>query len=590
MENEATDHDSETPYEPSSGGTGRTPRSFPFSRVLIVFLVTAGIIAILQALAPSFDHQIANMVSIVCGILAFLYAAFEFHRTSASRGAPLLAPLVVVAVIGSFFALFRVDGFSGEMMPNLKLRFAPDDRPEWKEVAVSIDANSDSEKVDEAGEANENFDSGELDSSDQSLVMSNEIDFPQFLGPNRNGVLPKRFFSVPTDALPAKKLWEQGIGQGWASFAVASGRAVTLEQRDDQECVTCYRIADGELLWIHQREAFHHHALGGAGPRSTPTIHNGRVYAMGATGFLRCIDLLSGEMVWTKDFLQLAGWNQLEFEAAVAWGHSSSPLIVPSIGACVLSFGGPVDQNASDDEGMTDKPKSLIALDLDSGEEIWRAGRDQISYASPMLMNLAGLDQIVSVNEKTVTGHHVTDGQTLWSFPWPGASNGGASCSSAMYAGRDQILLGKGYGGGSALLKIASKTPSGMTATDSWVSGRTLRTKFNHSCIAGDVAYAIDNGSLQAAEVSTGEKLWTQPRRSRLGQGQVLLVEDTLVCQAEFGDVVFVDANPDEYRELARLPALESKTWNIPTVYGRVLMVRNDRRAICFELPERSDD
>jgi hypothetical protein len=155
----------------------------------------------------------------------------------------------------------------------------------------------------------------------------------------------------------------------------------------------------------------------------------------------------------------------------------------------------------------------------------------------------------------------------------------------AVPAGEDRFLIGKGYGGGSALVEI-SKTASGsMTAEAVWQSNRVLKTKFTHACVDGDTAYAISNGSLEAVSIPDGEQLWRQPRGGRLGQGQLLLVGDILLGQSESGEVVFIDADPTAYRERLRIPAMESKTWNIPTIAGRHLLVRNDRQAFCFLLP-----
>ena len=300
-----------------------------------------------------------------------------------------------------------------------------------------------------------------------------------------------------------------------------------------------------------------------------------RVYATTATGFLWCVERLTGTVVWTRDLLELAGWNQSAFETAAPWGYACSPLVVD--GLCVLALGGPPGGTAS---------HSLVALQADSGTLQWTSGDDQLSYASPILTTLAGDRQIVAVNEKTVTGHQISDGQLMWRFQWPGSTNTGANCSSAVTVGSDQILVGKGYGGGSALVRV-SRDESGWKASDVWRSGRVLKTKFNHICVDGNVGYAISNGSLQAVSLIDATEYWIQPRRVRSGQGQVILVDDVLIVQDEEGDVVFVDAITDDYNELLRVPALESKTWNIPTVAGRYLLVRNDRQVICFKLPEK---
>ncbi|MGB7328258.1 MAG: PQQ-binding-like beta-propeller repeat protein, partial [Rubripirellula sp.] len=296
----------------------------------------------------------------------------------------------------------------------------------------------------------------------------------------------------------------------------------------------------------------------------------------GATGQVWCVDLISGDVVWSHDLLKIAGWDQLESEVAIAWGRAGSPLIVD--GLCVLPLGGP--------ESMANSGRSLIAFDAVDGTVKWTAGEAQISYGSPMLMTIADERQIVSVNEATVTGHAIGDGKVRWEFSWPGQSNAGANCASAVSAGLDQFLVGKGYGGGSALVKVSGEGDE-MVARAEWTSASVLKTKFTHACVDGEVAYAISNGGLEAVSIPFGESLWRQPRGDRLGQGQLLLVEDLLVGQNEAGDVAFFDANPDQYVVRTNLPAMTTKTWNIPTVAGQHLLVRNDREVVCFYLPAK---
>ncbi len=152
-------------------------------------------------------------------------------------------------------------------------------------------------------------------------------------------------------------------------------------------------------------------------------------------------------------------------------------------------------------------------------------------------------------------------------------------------AGENRFLIGKGYGGGSGLYEVTGFEGQ-WNAREVWKSNRVLKTKFTHAAVVGDTAFAISNGSLEAVSVADGERLWIQSRRTRLGQGQILVAGDVIIGQAEAGDVVLVAADPTEYRELLRLPALNSKTWNVPTLAGRHLLVRNDREVICFLLPE----
>jgi outer membrane protein assembly factor BamB len=530
-------------------------------RVLIVLTVGIGSICLLQSFATGTDHQNTNMASIGVGFITAICLAFQLHFWGCQRGHRFLAPIAVAVMIGALAVLFRVDGFSGEMLPQIKYRFAKKP-PEMRFLTSTSKLANESEAAVEA----------------TSVELSADQDSLGFLGSNRTGVIRERHFDVPTDASQVETCWNQGIGEGWSSFAVAGDRAVTLEQRGESECVTCYRLSDGELLWIESHQAYHSHPLGGAGPRSTPTIVGDNVYAQGSTGRVWCLSLQTGKVNWTVDLLERAGWDQRVSEKAISWGRSTSPLVVD--GLCVVPFGGPA---ANAQTG-----RSLVAFDAATGDVRWTTGEDQISYASPGLLTLAGQRQIVSVNEKTITGHTVKDGRVLWSFDWLGQSNAGANCAMVIPAGNDRFLIGKGYGGGSALVLVRREGES-WSAEAEWTSTRLLKTKFTHACVDGDIAFAISNGSLEAVSVTAAEQRWRQPRRTRLGQGQIMLVEDTIVAQSESGEVALIAADPDEYRELLRLPAMDSKTWNVPTIAGRYLLVRNDRQAICFRLPERVD-
>ena len=516
----------------------------------------------LQWNAAKTDHQFSNMGTVLLCIMLGCYILFQLHCLARIRWNGLVVPLAIVLAIVVAVTLFRFEGFSGELVPQYAYRFGSPP-PAMRTVKDSKGAQV----------AVPVAEGSSLLSAD---VRTAVVPSYGFLGSDRTGVISAREFSVPALADEVRTLWRQGIGAGWSAFAVSGEKAVTLEQRGDKECLACYRLADGELLWILMHDTLHQNLMGGAGPRSTPTIVGDRVFAQGATGTVWCVDMESGEVVWSVDLLALAGWTQAESEEMITWGRSASPLVIDG-DLCVVPFGGP--------PGNSGGGRSLIALDATSGEVLWTAGEDQISYASPMLLNLGGKRQIVSVNECTITGHEIDDGSVLWKVAWPGQSNGGANCAMVVPAGKNRFLIGKGYGGGSGLYEV-TVSQGQWTVEELWKSSRVLKTKFTHAAVVGDTAFAISNGSLEAVDIADGERLWIQGRRTRLGQGQILVAGDVILGQAEGGEVVFAAADRNEYRELLRLPALNSKTWNVPTLAGRHLLVRNDREALCFLLPE----
>lgn len=546
-------------------------------KALVALIAGLIVVGLIQSRAHETDYQKALLQSLAAGGIALLFVLYQLQRASSAAAKAWLVPAFCLALIVVAGTLLRFESFSGEMVPRFSWRFGNNETPALKVTPLA-----------------------ESDTDELAVEVQSSTEYGSwlgFLGNGRTGVMSEREFEIPTSADEITRRWDIGIGEGWSSFAVADGIAVTLEQRDEMECVTAYRLSDGQLLWLVEHEANHFQALGGGGPRSTPAIipatelSPGRVYAQGATGTVWCLQLTDGEVLWKRDLIEITGWTIEESEQAISWGRSGSPLIVDNL--CVLPLGGPAS-----DEG-----RSLIALDAATGETVWRSGDQQISYASAMIMTLGGKRQIVSVNEADITGHDIESGKILWSFPWEGKSNSGANCAAAMPAGENQFLIGKGYGGGSSLIQVtrvdnatnanddSSKDASSETETfvaeEIWHSSRVLKTKFNHTLVRDGIAYGLSNGALQAVEIESGKRLWEQSRRDRLGQGQAVLVEDVLVVQGEEGEVVLVAADPDDYQELIRIPALQHKTWNIPTVVDNLILIRNAHQAIALELPQR---
>jgi len=262
-----------------------------------------------------------------------------------------------------------------------------------------------------------------------------EFDFPQFLGPNRDAKIVAVELS-DSWATPPKQLWKIDIGEGWSGFAAVNGYAITQEQRGAEECVTCYEIKSGELKWINSQTRRHEDtmAMGKAGPRATPTISEGRVYAMSATGVLDCLDGSNGDLIWSADVPSLVGIAQIENTSSMglkyteenstmAWGRSASPLIAGDL--VIVPAGGPAP--------VETKPAAttatMIAFDKNTGEEKWRGGNRMVAYGSPQIASIAGSTQILLTTETDAVGHDLETGAELWSHPWLGQSNGAANCS-----------------------------------------------------------------------------------------------------------------------------------------------------------------
>lgn len=396
--------------------------------------------------------------------------------------------------------------------------------------------------------------------ADLGPIPAGLADFTRFMGVAGDGVVPDPGILTDWKAHPPREVWRMPVGLGWAGFAVAGRRAITQEQRGEEEYITCYDVVDGKLLWAHKDAARFSEAMGGDGPRATPTIDvpGKLVYSFGATGILNCLDLETGVKKWSRNILAETSSENLQ------WAKSTAPLLH---GPHVIVSGG------------MSKP-ALIALRRDNGEIAWKAGEDGSSYSSPVMITLAGKEQIVSVNQTSVTGHEPETGKVLWNFEWPGTF---AKVSQPVPAGQDRVLVTSSYGIKSNLLHITKGTGEEFAPNVVWTNNAT-RTKFSSPSVIGEHAYAMDEGTLACVDLKDGERVW---REGRYGFGQQLVFGDNMLIQSEPGYVVLVKLEPTGLKELSRLDALKSKTWNPPALAGRWLLVRNDREAICFELPAK---
>ena len=400
-------------------------------------------------------------------------------------------------------------------------------------------------------------------------------DFPRFLGPAGDASLPASAPELDPDWRnnPPRELWRRPIGAGWSGFATCGDHAVTLEQRGDEEIISCLALATGEPEWQVPVTARQQTVLGGIGPRSTPTIHDGVVYAAGATGWLHAIDGVTGKVLWKKDVLADLGIDAAAHSAAVAWGRSGSPLIHGDF--VIVPGGGPCDGG----------PVTLVAYDRATGERRWSAVDDQISYVSPSLLVLGGREFLVAVTESRVRSWDAATRDAAWNFPWPGHSNSDASCTQAVVIGPNRVFISKGYGIGAAAFDITPGADGVWTVKEAWRNKAGMKTKFTNVALHDGYLYGLSDGILECLRASDGKRMW---KGGRYDQGQLLRVGDVLVVQSEPGDVVLVEATPEAHREVARLAALSDQTWNSPAIAGDKLLVRNAVEAVCYQLPLRN--
>ena len=533
-----------TPEQPSPPEVGKTSiagRLFG-ALTLLIWIAGIGLAFYVRRLDDRAFFVLAVILSTVVGSL-FGLIWFSWFGPARLKTRKLVGRFALVAVM-LFMLTVRLDEVTGGMRPKFRFVWNPkiDQRLDKITVADSQDGGID-------------------------LASTTLEDFPQFLGINRSGYIDGPTLATDWTNNPPREVWRQPIGAGWSSFSIVNGYAVTMEQRGSEELVTCYEVATGESMWAHSMEIRHETVMGGVGPRATPSIDEGRVYAVGATGVMRCLDGKDGSLLWQKDLVTEFGGDHEADQSAIAWGRSGSPLVIQ--GMVVVPSGSANADRAT-----------LVAFDKVSGDLLWKAGDSKASYSSPVAATLGGVELILFVAEDVLLAFAIDTGEQLWSWEWPGKSSANANVSQPHAIGGDRVFLSKGYGQGCEMLQVKNDGNE-WTVESVWRKPTYLKTKFTNVVVRDGMAFGLDDAIMQCVELETGRKLW---KRGRYGFGQVLGVGDLVIVQAEDGRVLLVDA-ADKFKELTEFQAVDGKTWNNPALYGRFLLVRNSQEAACYELP-----
>ena len=385
-------------------------------------------------------------------------------------------------------------------------------------------------------------------------VVPTTAEWPGFRGPGRDGIVRGTKLSTDWSSAPPVLLWRRAVGPGWSSFAVAGDRIYTQEQRGDDEVVACYDGSTGKPLWHHRDRARFWESNGGAGPRGTPTLSGGRVYALGATGIVNALDAATGGRVWSRDAAADTGAK------VPGWGFSGSPIVVD--GVVIVSVSG-----------------ALAAYDAGTGAPRWKRAPQGEGYSSPQVVTLGGVRQVAFVHGEGVSGVAPATGAVLWTHAWKGYP----IVQPAVTADGD-LLYAVGQDLGLRRLTV-SRGAASWTATERWTT-RGLKPYFNDFVVHEGHAYGFDGNIVACIDLADGTRKW---KGGRYGHGQLVLLadQDALLILGEEGELALVSATPDRFVELSRAPGLDGKTWNHPVVVGDRLLVRNSAEMAAFALPVR---
>jgi hypothetical protein len=525
-------------------------------RIGAFVLIAAGLFGTLRVVDRSISTGAEGNLLFVLAIppLAVAFAAWAAatrHFSDPIRRVTMVATILLA--LGAW-TLVRTGGFTANFNNDIHWRWTP--TPEQRLVAEPpklppVPAATPATIPEKASEPK----SAPKEAAIAAPKAEAKALWPGFRGPDRDGVV--RGVQIKTDwtVSPPVALWRHAVGPGWSSFAVSEDRIYTQEQRGPDEIVACYQLSTGKPVWMHRDAARFWESNGGPGPRGTPTLSQGRVYSLGATGILNVLNAGNGALVWSHNAVTDTGAKIPE------WGISGSPLVTR--GLAIVAASG-----------------RLIAYDRESGTIRWTGPSHGVSYSSPLQMTIDGVAQIVLLTSTGATSVAVADGKLLWEHAWKGypivqpaiTPDGGLLIAASETSGTRRLAISRAPGEGS----------DQWTVQERWTS-MGLKPYFNDFVVHNGDAYGFDGSIMSCIDLKNGVRKW---KGGRYGNGQMVLLadQDLLLVLSEEGELALVSATSAEFKEIARFKAIEGKTWNHPVLVGDTVLVRNGEEMAAFRL------
>lgn len=399
-------------------------------------------------------------------------------------------------------------------------------------------------------------------------------DWPQWRGPDRNGISPEQNLNWDWEQNKPKLLWTaEGVGNGYAGVAIQNNRIYTTGNGEVSQAVTAFDANNGERIWFTKltKDVPKH---GYEGARCTPAVEGDHLYVISSNGDLFCLKTEDGSIVWEKNFVQ-----EWDGKMMSKWGFSESPLID---GDWVLCTPG-------GDDAM------MVALDKKTGEEIWRspaptgteAGKDGAGYASIMVTEAAGVKQYVQMTGRGVIGVRASDGKLLWNYNK--IANAVANIPDVVPFG-DDIFCSTGYGTGAALIHL-SPNGDGVKAEEVYfLNASTFQNHHGGMVRLGEYIYAgqgHNNGFPICLHIPTGEVKWGGKIRGVGKKSAAIAAADGhLIYRYQSGELASVKATPDGYELVGKFKPeiVNPPAWAHPSISNGKLYLREQGALMCYDI------
>lgn len=381
--------------------------------------------------------------------------------------------------------------------------------------------------------------------------------WPQWRGANRDGIITFGKWA-PEKLIDAKPLWQKDLGVGASSMSISHGRLYTVGNMNDNDIVYCLDAITGKELWRFEYPCKLSARQFEGGPAATPTVDGDRVYQLSHEGHLFCLHARTGELIWRR-FLMRGDLNG----DRPRWGFATSPLVEGDL--VIVDVGG--------------SGQSTVAFNKMTGETVWKAGDDAISYGSAIAFD-HGKERLIGTMLATgFVARNVRTGAEAFRFPWKTAYD--VNASTPIVQGSMGFVC-SGYGTGAAVFDF-----SGRQVRQVWVN-KEIRPQMASAILFNGHLYGVDEGQrhrdglLKCVDWKTGQTRWSQ---AGFGQANIILVDDKLIILSDRGELTIAEANPKEFKEIARAQVLSRRCWVAPAFAGGLLYVRNnDGNLVCIDL------
>ena len=390
-------------------------------------------------------------------------------------------------------------------------------------------------------------------------TAASAADWPQFLGPTRNGISSETglLHSFPKKGPPV--VWSHDVGAGYSGPVVVGKRLILFHRVGNEDRVECLEAATGKPLWKFSYATEYRDRLGkGDGPRSTPLVAGKHVYALAADGRLHCLELENGNKVWVRSL------NEDYRVPQGFFGVATSPLLAGD--NVVVNVGG--------------RQAGIVALNKDNGKEAWKATGDAASYSSPVAATLDGKRRLIFFTRTGLVILDPTDGTVVHSKRWRARIDASVNAAVPVVVG-DEVFLSTCYDVGATVLRVTKDSLKTLWANDESLSAHFSTPVYLKGELYGFHGRQEEGTQFRCVDWKTGKVRWS---KDGFGCGSIIAADGQLLVLSEGGELVLVQPTPDAYREKGRASVLTGPVRAHPALAGGLLYARDNGKLICWNL------